>query len=718
MRFIPFLGRAGLSALLVWALFVGCGNDPVPSPFDDGAAGAAGEQPDSGSGDDGDASVDPSLGGPCTDEDQCDDGIECTIDWCDLEIGRCRFEPDHSVCADDVYCNGEELCVPGLGCRPGEPVSCTDFDPCTIDRCVEATRECTHSPRDADGDGDPVWNCAGGGDCDDDDPNVSSFAVERCGNQIDDDCDGEVDEDDCVRPAHDTCADALEVEGTGSYLLKPAGADDDYALSCENPKISKSFRDLVVALIVPEGDPVDVDLVARSRAGNLVLAAATQCGKASTETACTGTDTKNNEAPLARLKLRSLGPGAHAVYVASSTEEPITLDVRYTEPTPTPTNETCGTAAVLEPGEHALVSLVGVSHDVTSACEPNVGDLFYRFSLDEPSDVRLRAVSLDDFGRPILSLRGQTCEKDELTCRQGGAAELFARALPAGEHTVAVSATGPTDLDLVLEVAPASEPRPGEGCALPLELDGAEDVDFLRRPDAIQIGCLVGAPDVTWGLELTQSSDVLLIGRLSEGDEAALLLAEPSCASNSSVRVCRSSKTSPLRAVSHAVSPGSYRVVAESASGKPMRVEALLRPAKPATFVASSDECASAITIPPTGGRFEGNTANHYADYDASCDQGGGEPGGAPDQMLKLELERRQRVVLDLRESEFETLLSVRRGPDCPGAEVRLGCSAGTGPDKSFLDLTLEAGTYYVQIDGFDGASGRWVLEAFITDPS
>ncbi len=58
-----------------------------------------------------------------------------------------------------------------------------------------------------------------------------------------------------------------------------------------------------------------------------------------------------------------------------------------------------------------MVSLVGVHGDVSSACEREVGDLFYRFELAEPSDVSLRAVSLDDLGAPVLSLRGTPCAK-------------------------------------------------------------------------------------------------------------------------------------------------------------------------------------------------------------------------------------------------------------------------------------------------------------------
>jgi len=55
----------------------------------------------------------------------------------------------------------------------------------------------TSSCGDVDGDGIPGVDC-GGDDCDDDDPAVYPGADELCANGIDDDCDGDVDEDDAV----------------------------------------------------------------------------------------------------------------------------------------------------------------------------------------------------------------------------------------------------------------------------------------------------------------------------------------------------------------------------------------------------------------------------------------------------------------------------------------------------------------------------------------
>src|SRR6187549_1623888 len=117
------------SALAVAA----CGNSSAPDPFGvDGGplpdgGGTGGSDPfDAG------PDADPTLGGPCVDDGQCDDQVPCTVDRCDLEVERCRYTPDDAPCQNAGYCDGVERCDPKLGCQPGEPVSCTDDDTCTI----------------------------------------------------------------------------------------------------------------------------------------------------------------------------------------------------------------------------------------------------------------------------------------------------------------------------------------------------------------------------------------------------------------------------------------------------------------------------------------------------------------------------------------------------------------------------------------------------------
>ena len=149
------------------------------SPFasDAGEAGAGGSADDN---EDGGLNVgvdagDPTLGGPCVDDGQCDDAFACTTDSCDMTLLRCRHTPDDVAVYRRALLQRSGSVRPEARLSRGEPVSCTDLDSCTIDTCIEKTHACKHDSRDADGDGDPVWNCPGGGDCDDTDPAVSSL---------------------------------------------------------------------------------------------------------------------------------------------------------------------------------------------------------------------------------------------------------------------------------------------------------------------------------------------------------------------------------------------------------------------------------------------------------------------------------------------------------------------------------------------------------------
>jgi hypothetical protein len=113
-----------------------------------------------------------------------------------------------------------------------------------------------------------------------------------------------------------------------------------------------------------------------------------------------------------------------------------------------------------------------------------------------------------------------------------------------------------------------------------------------------------------------------------------------------------------------------------------------------------------------------------YADYAACCYFGGAPPGGAPEQMLKLTLDEPRRVVLDSSFSNYVTMLAVRKADACPGEQIAGGCvitynvSGADEPSYAFIDTVLEAGSYFIQIDGYNGDKGRWVLEVFTREVS
>jgi hypothetical protein len=661
------------------------------------------------------------LGQPCLDDSQCDDGVDCTHDSCNHDLGRCEFVLDDSVCQNGVYCDGVERCDQDLGCKQGAILDCNDDQTCTIDQCVEAQHKCRHDLRDADGDGYPDGHCQAGGDCDDNDPTVNPGHVEVCGNMKDDNCDGQVDEMPCQRPVHDTCFDPLVITTSGIYPLDTTAASFDYPGTCA-PMNAATRKDVVAALSIT-GGTLDADIVAEAPGGNVAIGIGEECGVLGSEIACGRGFSRDAGGEIARIRARSLTAGNYPVYVWVDRDETVLLHVTLESPVAAPTNETCGTAAPLAPGTPVVASLVGTKVDLASRCGFDVGDLVYTFDLPEAADVTANAASIDGYGDPVVSIRNASCAapEDEITCGYGSSARAFARALPKGTYFVAVSASGPTNAQLEVDaVSPPSTPPADETCSgAPLLVPGRTiDVPLTGHTDDIDLGCApIASVDAAYDLELPTVSDVLLVERISQGDMGAVSLALPSCDGATSRRACAKGASSPVRVSARAVPAGSYRAVVETLQANPVELTAFVRPSVPPTLVPFADTCASATSIAETGGFYQGNTSNASADYSAGCDVTGVLPGGAPDQILKLTLSQKKRVIFDMQGSTYDTLLDVRKGDTCPGLEMPGACSAGYLPQQSFLDLTLDAGIYWVQIDGYDDEKGVWFLDVRIVDP-
>lgn len=100
-------------------------------------------------------------------------------------------------CFDDRSCSASMRCAEASFGEPGVCVPCEDtetpYDGIDND-CLRRTRDL-----DLDGDGDNWINSSmsPGGDCDDNDPEVSSLMSETCDDNKDNDCDGVIDELDC-----------------------------------------------------------------------------------------------------------------------------------------------------------------------------------------------------------------------------------------------------------------------------------------------------------------------------------------------------------------------------------------------------------------------------------------------------------------------------------------------------------------------------------------
>jgi hypothetical protein len=92
---------------------------------------------------------------------------------------------------------------------------------------------------------------------------------------------------------------------------------------------------------------------------------------------------------------------------------------------------------------------------------------------------------------------------------------------------------------------------------------------------------------------------------------------------------------------------------------------------------------------------------------------------GGPDVIFLLELRDRRKVEMDTRGSAFDAVLQVGSGA-CPGTP--LACddnTAGGTPGQALLSLTLDAGTWWVVLDGAgDTEQGPYQLRVAISDVS
>ena len=76
----------------------------------------------------------------------CDDKIDCTLDWCNEAGHECSHIAIHNRCDDGMFCSGEERCVLGIGCVPGSPPTCQDGIACTDDFCSDVSDSCQLVP--------------------------------------------------------------------------------------------------------------------------------------------------------------------------------------------------------------------------------------------------------------------------------------------------------------------------------------------------------------------------------------------------------------------------------------------------------------------------------------------------------------------------------------------------------------------------------------------
>ncbi len=94
----------------------------------------------------------------CASNAECDDGIACTSDACDISTGKCTSTPSDSFCDHGLYCTHGEYCDPNHpDARADGCVS--NIDPCPVGMTCDEIQDACVDDVDGDGVGDAYDNC-------------------------------------------------------------------------------------------------------------------------------------------------------------------------------------------------------------------------------------------------------------------------------------------------------------------------------------------------------------------------------------------------------------------------------------------------------------------------------------------------------------------------------------------------------------------------------
>jgi hypothetical protein len=643
------------------------------------------------------------AGPPCATAEDCDDGVECTLDRCG-DDGLCLHTNDSASCDDGVFCNGPEVCDSRRGCVAGVRESCDDGDVCTVDRCNEELKTCDRNPRDLDADGDPDFFCMGGTDCDDFDPTRNGMVAEVCSDLIDNDCDGMTDEAECGRPEHDVCEDALVIDASGTYLVETGGAAPDYTLGCT----SGVRQDLVASLVIPPGMAQDVSLELQGDLFVTALSLRTDCAVTTSELAC-------RSGYPATVRMRGLEPGTYYL-VMSSLGGPgeMSLTVELSDATPPPTNETCETAidVPVPMGGTYTGSFIAVRDDASFSCgSSGQGDLFYTFTIPDGGSQTVNVSVASDTGEGMNFAVLDGCGGTTLRCAYGSPAQGRTYRLGPGTYVIAIEGPSWVEVDYSLNVVfePPSDPVAGDLCssAIPITPGTTYTGTMVGAEDDLAIMCSFRAPEVVHRFTLADDADVTI--EVDGGRSYLSADISTACPTSMALTVLCSSGV-PARARLRDLAAGDYFLVVEGTRAGAYTIDVTATsPPTPVVEASDNDNCATAQTIPATGGLFHGSTATLMHDYTpVAC----GSSGTAKDAVFVLTLPTRQRIVASTAGSTMDTVLYML-GASC---SPELACDDdGAGSGDSLLDRTLEAGTYYFVVDAFSSATaGEYFLEVLV----
>lgn len=434
------------------------------------------------------------------------------------------------------------------------------------------------------------------------------------------------------------------------------------------------------------------------------------CGDLSSEIVC------NDDAPTtSRSEITAtLEPGLYYLVVDGYAGAGGEYEVAMTSRPVQSVAEVCAAATPLVPGQLVTATTRGQPDYFQATCagQARSGDRVYTLDVAQRSRLRLRMESTYDgaiyMRRDCVDAASQiACNDDWRDTRHS----LVTATVDPGRYYVFADGYGHGnhgDYSLIADLAPeGGGGGPGDTCASPSNFVPGADlrVDTFDAADDLGGSCGgQGAPDRVYRLDL--QSRTRLRASLVDQDFPLVVYLQSACGGTELFCAGLSSGQS----VDHTLAPGTYYLVIDGQA--PDAFGSAQLSVQLDDLGALEALCRQAPQIRP-GRQITGNTTGSSDRFQATC------AGGArsPDLVYRLVLRRTQRVRISSEQSDFDGAIYMRS--DCLDGNTEVACNDDAGDNRhSLIEVTLQAGTYFVFVDGYaSGNQGRFTLDVDLSNP-
>jgi hypothetical protein len=489
--------------------------------------------------------------------------------------------------------------------------------------------------------------------------------------------------------------------------------------------------DGVIPLVLTETSNVSIQVAGiGTGAVTAALFNGNACGVTTGQRACVNT----NRGAAQTLVANNLPAGTYWVAFSAESTMPETRAQVTTTIAPSPprlAGDVCPGVSVPATGTDTNINLAMFQRSLevpTRGCPNIMGNVDFVFSYTVPttSDVTIDLLSPSGTLAAVVMDVQSTCG-DAMTSigtcsgnTMGGSARRTISRQAPGTYYVVVQARAGMTLPTVIanvRLATPTPTGPADMCpGIPLSAGVESTVNVATLAQDQAFGCFpASTADGNFSFNAPAGEDVLV--EVQSGNNLSALELQSPCRMNSQGCIATTVPGRAWQRFSGLVAGQSYNVHAgtnasTAAMMTPINMGVRFRGIPPlsTTAVAGNEACATARTIPATGGVFTGNLAMMAQNSAApafgmnSCNQCNTQAGR--DAVYRLDLTARTRVLAKLTGAvaNFDPVLYVRQGAMCNDGNSLMSapilfCADDYYGQNAAFDRTLDPGTYWIFVD-------------------